>query len=920
MKLLKNCLKVLGALVLTGLAGELKAATNCSAPSSSLVSWWRAENNFSDAKGTNNGNASGVVTFGQGKVGQAFRLDGTCSVVVPSSPSLSISNELTVELWFKGDGWIQGAAQTFFDKRTFVNCNYGANISPDYGLSVYYNDPNVTGGDYAFSGYEMSAYSPLPTIGEWHHLAATFRQLDSSNILAITYIDGVSVKSLQMPGNLGSAINQAGLTIGGARDGAGEFFSGHIDEVALYSKALTAEEVLQIKEAGASGKCFTVPPVCVPQPAGMISWWRAENNYVDSKGFNSGGPSGSITFETGKVGQAFRFNGSSSVVIPSHPTLSISNELTVELWFKTDGWIQGASQTFFDKRTFVDCNYGAIISPDYGLSIYYNDPSVTGGDYAFSGYEMSAYYPLPSEGVWHHLAATFKQTNSSTILALTYIDGVKVKSLAMPGNLASTFNEAALTIGGAQSGAGEFFRGLIDEVAVYNRALAAEEIMAIKQSEGLGKCNPPPMPTGGVGQWKFENNTQDSIGTNNGTLTGPSNYGPGQYGTGLNLSGGFVHVPASSSLNVSQGPGFSLTAWIKPASVGHEQPIAEWNGGPIGVHFWISVLAPSGGGGGVGGLFANLVDQSEVSHQVTTPPGAIKPGVYQHVTLTYDKASGATRLYIDGQLAASTNLGSLNLLTSGPLYFGNRPSGPATGARFIGGLDEITLFNRALTAQEVAGIFDFCPLTQPLTVTFVPSEVLFTNISHAELSANHNSAVIYYTLDGSEPTRTSHIYSEPIRLSAQTTIKARAVLGDCSSDTVTKTYSRVYAINDGIPASWREQFFGAGYLTDPRVAGTADPDADGQDNFREYLAGTDPTDPNSVFKIVSVHLSPTITWSSISNKTYSVIKKTYVADGPTITTNWFTIGSVLATNSLSSFTDITTTNRDLSIYQVEIVP
>lgn len=47
------------------------------------------------------------------------------------------------------------------------------------------------------------------------------------------------------------------------------------------------------------------------------------------------------------------------------------------------------------------------------------------------------------------------------------------------------------------------------------------------------------------------------------------------------------------------------------------------------------------------------------------------------------------------------------------------------------------------------------------------------------------------------------------------------------TEVLSASYARVYALDDGIPAEWRERYFGPGYLTDPRGAAEADPDGDG---------------------------------------------------------------------------------------------
>jgi hypothetical protein len=76
---------------------------------------------------------------------------------------------------------------------------------------------------------------------------------------------------------------------------------------------------------------------CVPPPAGIISWWKGDDNTLDSAGTNDG-VNQNVTYTNGVVGQAFAFDGddsgSSYIKIPASPSLDVgqSNGFTLEFW------------------------------------------------------------------------------------------------------------------------------------------------------------------------------------------------------------------------------------------------------------------------------------------------------------------------------------------------------------------------------------------------------------------------------------------------------------------------------------------------------------------------------------------------------------------------------------------------------------
>ena len=175
-------------------------------------------------------------------------------------------------------------------------------------------------------------------------------------------------------------------------------------------------------------------------------------------------------------------------------------------------------------------------------------------------------------------------------------------------------------------------------------------------------------PAGLVSWWKAENNAFDSFGNNNGSLQGGLGFGPGQVGQAFNFTaaGQEVQVPASSSIDVGTGGGYTTEGWINPLNVATQNPIFEWNdGATAGAHLWIA--ASVAGFGGPGSLYASLI-AGTTDTTVATGPGVVSAGVWQHVAFTYDRASGMGRLYLNGTEVASRALGNVSAQTALPLY------------------------------------------------------------------------------------------------------------------------------------------------------------------------------------------------------------------------------------------------------------
>ncbi len=287
----------------------------------------------------------------------------------------------------------------------------------------------------------------------------------------------------------------------------------------------------------------------------------------------------------------------------------------------------------------------------------------------------------------------------------SYILLLVILSLALTGALGwLTFGSASAAFNGkdnrfSANSIGESLTRLANNSAIA-KYFGGLNLLAANAQQG---CTPP---SGLVAWLPGDGNTNDISGNNNnGTPQGNVSYVAGKVAQAFNLNGtdADVKVPASASLNVGAGNGLTIDAWINPVDISQERPLVEWNNnaGNSGTHFWISVTSQ---GGVAGNLYANLVDTNGLNHIIQSPTAIITANAYQHVAVTYDKTSGVATLYHNGVIVAQQNLGVFTPQTTYDLYFGLRPSGTGAGARYTGALDEVDIFDHALSQTEIQAI------------------------------------------------------------------------------------------------------------------------------------------------------------------------------------------------------------------------
>jgi concanavalin A-like lectin/glucanase superfamily protein len=229
-------------------------AQTCVQPPPNLVSWWTSDGNANDIQDGNNGTLQNGATFAAGLVGQAFSFDGVSALVsVPDSPSLSFgaSSSITVDLWAFRTA--TNPVMHLVGKRDGCGAlNYQMALNTVSGEGLVFG---------AGFGDEVATGTDLP-LNTWTFLAGTF---DGTNYRF--YINGLLATTTA--GTLGP-INTAPLEIGGS--GTCTTFAGLIDEVEIFNRPLSGQEIQAIFNAGSAGKCkvttvaIDIKPQSCPNP------------------------------------------------------------------------------------------------------------------------------------------------------------------------------------------------------------------------------------------------------------------------------------------------------------------------------------------------------------------------------------------------------------------------------------------------------------------------------------------------------------------------------------------------------------------------------------------------------------------------------------------------------------------------------
>lgn len=615
-----------------------------------------------------------------GKFGRALLYDGTDDrISITDSAAISPTTAITLSAWVKvsvaDDNGIFGKYVSGSNRRSYL-------------LGITGNKPYFVLTSDGTNGASLTGNTTI-SLNTWYHIAATY---DGSNMTL--YVNGKYDGSKAYANGIYDSTDP--LLIGDG-DAGSWYFNGAIDEAKLYNYALTADEIKTEYNRGSSlvlgalsdnssyqvnaaNQEYCIPGDSTACTAPVGRWDFEEGSGISTNDTSGNGYIGTITnatWTTGKVGKALSFDGNGDFVDAGDQSgLEGLSGMTIE------AWINPASLSVQDDIVQKENTYNfRKTSTEIECWVHNGTAWVNIADALNSSLTANT---------WANVACTWTAGGSGKI----YVNGKDVSVNILTQDVMAT-NTNNVRIGSRVTS--EYFQGKIDQVRIYNYARSAAQV-AWDYNKG-----------GPVGWWKFDEcqgvTANDSSGnSNSGTITiGASGedtvgtcttsstaWGSGATGkrnSSLSLDGTDDRISVSGSTGIPTGnTTYTISAWIKPTSYG-TYGIVGW--GNWGTNNQVNALR----------LSANGLVNYWWGNDLTVTVSGLTDGNWHHVVALFD---GTTRaIYVDGRLINSDTPTSHNT-TFADFNIGRTNS----TEYFPGQIDDVKIFNYALTATQVRNIMN----------------------------------------------------------------------------------------------------------------------------------------------------------------------------------------------------------------------
>ncbi|MEO3816538.1 LamG domain-containing protein [Plantactinospora sp. B24E8] len=623
--------------------------------------------------GDRDATAVGAVTYGPGAVGQAARLDGTAAYLT-APPAVRTDTSFAVSAWVRLDS--AGYARAVLSQSGTNFAGYVLWYRPEDGGRWAFGMPRSDAG---YQGTDLATSAQPAQVGVWTQLTGVY---DARARTLRLYVDGVLAGSAErtVPDWNATGWTQIGRTMWNGSAGV-DHWPGLVDEVRVYDRALTADEVrASVGTDNVQVGHWRFDELTGGTGRNAVSGGEMLTLHGDAA-FTGDGDGDGLA-DGGAVGGAVRLDGDDHAATAG-PVLHTDRSFTVAGWVQLDvSPPAGQSATALSQD-------GAATS---GFFLGYRDrPTGDVWEFATPGADATnapggagIQSSTPAQpGVPTHLAAVHDADGRQIRL---YVNGVLAGSAGRTDGFDAT---GPLVVGrGLDGGPAAYWTGWVDEVRAYSRALSEAEIQAVVSRDDVA-----------LGEWRLDGTAGGGSGHGgDGTLHGTPAWGAGQGDvpdpTDLAvLLSGDDHVTVPLTVDVRQS--FSVAAWARLDEAGGTATVVSQDGSRVSAFQLMS---------GSDGRWAFLMPGSDADNggvltRVSGPTAQV--GVWTHLVGGYDAGAGKLFLYVNGVPAGtaphtqSWHHPAGGLQVGGGWWNGNRQN------RLRGAIDDVTVYGRVLFAGEI---------------------------------------------------------------------------------------------------------------------------------------------------------------------------------------------------------------------------
>jgi hypothetical protein len=432
-----------------------------------IVSYYKLESDGSDSVGSNTLTGTSP-SFSTGKIGNGGAFTAASSHYLNGS-SFAGASSWSCNFWFNPTTNIDTEPVSKDDvstKRIF-SFSFSATQTILYAWGTGQNFHQTTG-----ANHNMST-------GTWYMWTGVW---DAPNNVLTLYKNGSSFATFSLSGNESADTTSNNLTLGRQNGGVpARYTNGKLDEVGVWSRALTSAEVTSLYN---SGNGLQYPFDLTAQ---LASYWKLDEssgNASDSVGSVTLTNNGTTAYVAGKINNSADFGSSGTAKsLRTTNTLGIDGgSCTFSCWVNKNTNLTSGKYTngAYQNNTTSKVEYRLGIDNGGGTELvnFTRGKTGTADNNAQETLTMTV-------GTWYHLVGTYDGTNVKL-----YRDGVLKATTASSGNGSTAPYTAGFSIGNNNDSSSFIQNSLIvDEVGVWTRALTASEITSLYNA-GAGVAYP----------------------------------------------------------------------------------------------------------------------------------------------------------------------------------------------------------------------------------------------------------------------------------------------------------------------------------------------------------------------------------------------------------------------------------------------